>query len=110
MARKQQTSTAKKAKALADQAVSLADYGAKALVAAEQLRMKTKAVDGLTLAEEERTALAGLSAITAKIKKKLTTKDATFTVAEVASMVMAVADSFPDAESKQQLALLLVAK
>ena len=104
MARKNATK-----KQLADQVVALAEYAAKALVAAEQLRIKTKAVERFPL-DDERATLAELPALAAKLKKKLAKKDGSFTVAEVASMVMAAADSFLEAEPKQQVALLLVAR
>jgi hypothetical protein len=107
MARKKQT---KKAKLITDQAVSLAEYAAKALVAAEQLRIKTKAVERFPLDEGRRATVAGLPALPAKLKKKLAKKDASFTIAEAASMVLAAADSFVDSQPQQQIALLLVAK
>jgi hypothetical protein len=110
MPRKKQTDPTKRAKLIADQAVALADYAAKALVAAEQLRIKTKAMEGFPLTEDERATVAELPALAAKAKKKLARKSSTFTVAETASVVMALADSFLDAEPKQQVALLLVAK
>jgi hypothetical protein len=110
MARKKPTRTANKAKAIADQAVALAEYAAKALVAAEQLRIKTKAVERFPLDEGERATVAELPALASKLKKKLAKEDGTFTVAEVASMVLAVADSFVDAEPKRQAALPLAAK
>src|SRR5579871_1208528 len=109
MARKKTDGT-KKTKLIADQAAALADYAAKALVAAEQLRIKTKAVESLPLADHEQATVAELPGTPAKIKKKLRKKDSSFTVAEVASVVMALADSFLDAEPKQQVALLLIAK
>jgi hypothetical protein len=95
---------------MGDQAAGLAEYGAKALVAAEQLRLKTKVVDRFPLDDEERATVAEFPGLAAKLKKKLLKKDGSFTVADVASMVMAAADSFVDAESKQQTALLLVAR
>jgi hypothetical protein len=110
MARKKQTNTAKKTKLISDQAAALAEYAAKALVAAEQLRIKTKAVEQFPLDDGERAMVAELPALPAKLKKKLPKKDASFTVAEAASMVMAAADAFLDAEPQQQVALLLVAK
>jgi hypothetical protein len=107
MARKKQT---QKTKLIADQAVALAEYVGKALVAAEQLRIKTKAIERLPLDDDERAIVAELSALAAKLREKLLKKDASFTIAEVASMVMAAAESFVDAGPKQQAALLLVAK
>src|SRR5262249_44446619 len=80
------------------------------LVAAEQLRVKTKAVERIPLDVDERATVAALPSVAAKLKKKLAKQDAGFTVAEVAGMVMAAAESFIDAEPRQQVALLLVAK
>jgi len=54
--------------------------------------------------------VAELPALPAKLQKKLARKDASFTVAEAASMVMAAADFFVDAEPQQQVVLLLVAR
>src|SRR5262245_13588722 len=107
MARKRPT---KKAKLLADLAAALAEYAAKALVAAEQLRIKTKTIERFPLDDDERATVAELPALAAKLKTKLPKQDASFTVAEAASMVMAVADSFVDADPQQQVALLLVAR
>src|SRR5579872_4279901 len=104
MARKKQTRTTKKTRAIADQAVALAEYAATAMVAAEHLSIKAKAVEGFPLSEEERATVAHLPSLTVKIKKKLVKTDGSFTVAEVASIVMAMADSFVDAEPKQQVA------
>lgn len=107
MARKKPT---KKTKLIADQAVALAEYAAKALVAAEQLRIKKKAVEGFPLDETERAIAADLPGLTATLRIKLARKKATFTVADTASMVMALSESFLDAEPKKQVGLLLVAK
>jgi hypothetical protein len=107
MARKKPT---KMAKLIADQAVNLAEYAAKALVAAEQLRIKAKAVERFPLDAEARANMVELPALPAKLKKKLPKMDTPFTVAEVANMVMAAADSFVDAEPRQQIKLLLAAK
>src|SRR5262249_28165374 len=109
MARKKQTSPTRKAKLIADQAVTLAENAAKVLVVAEQLRVKTKAVEHFPLNADERATVAELPTLAPKLKTRLAKKDGSFTVAEVASIVMAVADSFVDAEPKQQVALLLAA-
>ena len=68
MTRKKPTTPAKQ---LADQAAALAQYAAQALVAAEQLRIKTKVADRFPLNENERAVLAGLSPVTPKILKNL---------------------------------------
>ena len=54
--------------------------------------------------------MAKIPALPANLKKKLAKRGAAFTVVDVASMVMAVSEAFLDAGSKQQPALLLVAK
>src|SRR5438132_9397204 len=116
MARKRQTRRREKAKVsgkselLADQAIALAEYAAKALVTAARLGIASKSVSGLRLQEGERAVLAVLSTLPAKAKKKLAKPDANFSVAEIANVTMAVAEWFPEAEPKQQTALLLVAK
>jgi Plasmid pRiA4b ORF-3-like protein len=100
----------KRSEPLADQAIALAEYAAKAVIAAEHLGIKANAVEQFPLDVDERTTLALLPTLPAKIKKKLALKDSSFTVAEVASMVMAAAESFLDAEAKRQTALVVVAK
>jgi hypothetical protein len=98
MARKKQPRTTKKTKAIADQAVALAEYAGTALVAAEQLGIKAKAVERFPLDDNERKNVADVPSLPVKLKKKLAKKDGSFTVAEVASMVMSAADAFSDAE------------
>jgi hypothetical protein len=110
MARERPTGTGKKDKLIADQAVSLAEYAAKALAAAERLRTKTKAVEGFPPDAGERATAAEVPALAPKLKKRLARHGGSFTLAEVASMVMAAAESFVDAEPQQQVALLLVAR
>jgi hypothetical protein len=58
MARKRLIGGSKKSKLIADQAIALADYATKALVAAEQLRIRTKSVEGFPLRAPERTTRA----------------------------------------------------
>jgi|GEM_PF-6182972 len=109
MARKKLVRGTNKTKLIADQAIALADYATKVLVAAEHLRIRTKDVEGFPLQAPERTTLARLPALPAKIKEKMAKKGG-FSIAEVASMGIAVADSFVEAEPGQQMALLLIAK
>jgi hypothetical protein len=66
MAPKKQT---KKAKLIADQAAALAEYAAKALVAAEQLRIKTKAVERFPLDDDERATVAEFPSLASKSGK-----------------------------------------
>ncbi len=107
MARKK---SAKRTNIVADQAAALAEYAATALVAAEQLRIKTKTVDLFPLDDDERAAVAELPALSAKLKKKLAKQGGSFTVADVANIVTAAGESFTYAEPVQQAALLRVAK
>ncbi len=97
-----------KAKLIADQSIALAEYAAKALAAAEHLRIKKKAVEQFPLDEAERAIAAELPGHTATLRIKLARKRASFTVADVANMVLVVADSFPDADPKQQIVLLFI--
>jgi hypothetical protein len=92
------------------QAVSLAEYAARALIAAEELRIKTKPVERISLEDVERADLVGLPGLNGTLRKKLAKKDADLTVAEVASMVLASAESLLEAEPKRQMALLLTAR
>jgi hypothetical protein len=96
-----------KAKMGPDQAVALAEYAARTLIAAEKLRIKTKTVAQFPLDAVERATVADLPTLPAKIKKK---PDGPFTVAEVASMLRASAESLPGTEPKLQASLLLVAE
>jgi hypothetical protein len=107
VARKKQTN---RARLVAAQAAALAEYAGNALVAAGHLRIKTKAVEPFPLDGEERAAVGELPALAAKLKKKLTKEDGSFTVAEVAGMVKAVAESLGDAGPEKQLVLLLASK
>ena len=75
MARKKLISGSKKTKLIADQAIALTEYATKALVAAEQLRITTKSVEDFPLQAPERTTLARLPALPAKIKKKMAKKE-----------------------------------
>ena len=103
-------SEARRAKLIAEQATRIAERAAQALIAAEQLGIKQDKVDGVLPQEAERAVVAVLPAVPPKLKKKVLKQDAEFTVAEVAGMTLAVAESLLDAEPVQQVTLLLVAK
>jgi hypothetical protein len=107
MARKKPSKTPDQ---LTDQAVALAEFAVKAIVAAEKLRISTNTVEHVPLEEFERAMGGNLLALNARLKKKLAKKNASFTIAETAGMLIAVADSFLPAEPRQQVALLMVAK
>ena len=101
---------AREANQLAEQAVALAEYAARALNAAQQLRLKSKPVDPFPLTTAERATLAVLSPVPAKLRKKLAATDTTFTVAETVSLVTVVAESLLGADPRQQVALLMVTR
>jgi len=100
---------ARKEKAISDQAVQIAEFAAQALMAAEQLRIKTKPLDNFWLAPGQREVLLLIPSLSKSIKNKLA-KEKPLTVAEISSMTMAVAEDLPDGDAQKQVALLLVAK
>jgi len=94
---------------MSDQAVQIAEFAAQALVAAEQLRIKTKPLDNFWLAPAQREILLLIPGLSKTIKNKLA-KEKPLSVAEVASMTLAVAEDLPNNEPKRKVALLLVTK
>ena len=101
---------AERAKTIANQAAKLAEWAAQALVTAKLLQIENKPVGRFLLNDGERGFLATLSPVAPDQKKKLAKQDSEFTVAEVASLTMALAESLLDAEPKRQVALMMVAK
>lgn len=63
---------AQRAKLIVGQTVAVAEYAAKALVAAEQLGIKSKSIARFPLPASERALLATLSAVAPPLKRKLT--------------------------------------
>lgn len=108
MAKKKPTS--KRAKLLADQAVAVAEFAAKACIAADELRIKTKLVKQFPLDEAERATVAEIPVLPANLKEKLAKEDAAFTIIDVASMLMAISQSVVGAEWRQQLLLAMKLK
>ena len=105
MAKKKPTTTD-----LTDQSVALAEFAAKALVGADQLGVKKKPIRDFPLDEAERAIAADLPGISATLKRKLKTKTGTFTVADTASIVMAIAESLLEGEPLKRLKLLFITK
>jgi hypothetical protein len=99
---------ARKKEVIADQAVQIAEFAAKALVAAKQLQIKTKPLDDFCLAPGQRDVLLLIPGLSKSIKNKLA-KEKPLTVAEVASVTMALAEDLPGGELQRQVAVLLVA-
>jgi hypothetical protein len=101
---------ARKARLMSDQAVQIAEWVAQVLVAAEQLGIKNKPLEHFWLAPAQRDVLLLVPGVSKTIKPKLAKKGASFTLAEVASMTMALAEDLPGGEAQKQVAVLLVAK
>ena len=100
---------ARKEKLVSGQSIQIAEFAAKALIAAEQLRIKTKPLDNFWLAPAQRDVLLLIPSFSRAIKNKLA-KEKPLTVAEVASITMALAEDLPSGETQKQVALLLIAK
>ena len=101
---------AKKAEVVAKNARQLAEFAAIALVAAESMGIKTKPLEHFTLSPAQREVLLAVPDISKTIKNKLAREKASFTIAEVASMTMALAEVSIDEDPQRQIATLLVAK
>jgi hypothetical protein len=94
---------------ISESAAQIAEWSAKALDAAKQLRIKTKPLENFWLAPGQLNALLGIPGLSTATRNKLA-KGKTFTVAEVASMAMALAEELPAGDARRQMALLHVAK
>jgi hypothetical protein len=101
---------ARKEKLISDQAAQIAQFATQALVAAEQLGIKKKALDKFWLAPAQREVLSLVPGVTKAVKKKLATEKATFSIAEVAGMTLALAEDLPDGDARKQVAVMYLAK
>jgi hypothetical protein len=110
VAKKKTISDAEKALVIADQAVAIADFAAKALLAADQLDIKGMPVENFPLHKAEREFLSKRPTVSVKFKKKLRYEKAAYTVAEVASLTIMTAESLLDAKPLEQVKLLMVIK
>ena len=97
-------------KQIVEQAVFVAEWVAKVLTVAEQLRLKTKVVDTFVPEKLERTVLATLPTVPAKVRNKMNRGETAFTAAEVCGMALAVAEELPEAGPQEQVGLLMVAR
>jgi hypothetical protein len=97
-------------KVIAEQSVQIAEFASKALVAAGELGIRTKLLENVTLPAAEREVLLLVPGVAKATKKKLAKDGATYSIAEVASMTMALAEDLLDGDARKQVALLLVAK
>lgn len=101
---------AKKAEVLAKNAGQLAEFAATALIAAESMGIKTKPLENFSLSPAQREVLLTVPSISKTIKTKLAKEKANFTVTDVASMTMALAEVSIEGDPRKQIAVLLVAK
>jgi Plasmid pRiA4b ORF-3-like protein len=102
---------AREAKLLSDNAVRLAESAAKALVAAEAMGIKTKPLEDFSLSSIQRGVVLAVPGISKALRAKLMRKKASsFTIFDVASLIMALAEASTEAEAERQMAYLFVAK
>src|SRR5262245_30193799 len=101
---------AKKAKKPVNQAIAVAVLAAKALVAAECLQIKTKAVTNFPLSDAEQIIVCKLPLLGADIKKKLVQSGGDVTIDETARIVLSVAEHFLDLQPKQQAFYVAIAE
>lgn len=107
MARKQQPETTN---LLADQAVALAEFAAKALVTFRQLGITKNIVERFPLNNAERTIVASLPALSASLKNRVVKAGGAFTLSDIATIVMALSESLLEGEPLYRLTLLVIAK
>jgi hypothetical protein len=101
---------ARKEKLISDQAVQIAQFAAQALVAAEQMGIKKKTLEHFTLAPAQREVLSLVAGVTKALKKKLTLDGSSFSIGEVASLTLALAEDLPDGDARKQVAVMYLAK
>ena len=97
------------AMAISDQAAQIGRWAALVLVAAEQFGSKDQPLEHFRLAPAHRDVLSLVPGISKDIKNKLVKESSSFTVAEVASMTMALAADFTEEDARKE-ALSSVAK
>jgi hypothetical protein len=95
---------------LTEQAVALAEFAARALVAAEDLAIKKKAIEQFPLNDSERAVLAACATLSATLQRKLAQPNARFTIAETASLLMGLAEDLLEGEPLRRLNLLFISK
>jgi hypothetical protein len=79
---------ARRTKQIANQAIPLTEFAAKAYIAAYELQIKEKPVTLFPLNEDEQATVAEILVLPTNLKKKLAKKNSAFTIDDVASMVM----------------------
>ena len=110
MARKKQSSDDLIARLLAREVATITDHVAKALAVIQQAGIETKPLVPFPLDKTERATVAGLTALSPELRKKLVGRSARFTVAEVLNMVIALTESILAAKPEPQATMLCAAK
>lgn len=102
---------AKRDQLAADRAAQVAEWMAQLLVAAEQLRVKTKPLKKFWLGPAQREVLSLAPSISKTIKNKLAKPKGEFTVAEVASMGLGLAKQLVDTTDRNKaMAMMMLAQ
>lgn len=101
---------ARKESLISAQAVPIAQFAARALVAAGQLGVRKKVLEFFTLAPAQREVLILVPGMTQALRKKLAKPGTSFSIEEVASITMALAEDLPDGDARQQVAVMYLAK
>jgi Plasmid pRiA4b ORF-3-like protein len=100
---------AKKSKVIADQAIGIAEWAANLLIAVRRFRIKSKPVEHLCLSPAQKAVISMMSTLPTNLMTRMGKEGSVFTVSEVASMLMALAEELPTGDSQKQVAVLLVA-
>jgi hypothetical protein len=95
---------------LTEQSVALAEWGARMLIGAERLGIKSKPVARFPLPGAERAVLLMAPGIDGKLQKKLMATKPKLTVGEVGGLLIAVSEAMLDAPPLQGFALIMTAK
>jgi hypothetical protein len=88
----------------------IAQFSVGVRVAAEQIGIDTMVLETLPLVPHQRETLGLVSGVTPAIKKKLAQEGARFTLAEVASMSLALAKELPNRDGLEQVAGIYLAR
>jgi hypothetical protein len=95
---------------ISNQAAQIAQFATKALVVAEQLGIKKKLLDNFWLGPVEREVLSLIPGVAKALKKKLKMEGGSYSVGDVASMTLALAEELADGDTRKQVAVIFLAK
>jgi len=95
---------------LPEQAAFLATWAAAFLRLTEERGVKHERLEGFVPTDLDRLVLSNLPDVAPKVRKRLDSGKHEFTAAEIAGLLMAIAEQLCDAPANQQLGLLMVAQ